>query len=56
MRLLKHLLKLRPADPTAHAMLAVLQFREGNCAAAPDSDSDGWNDEQDAAPYDNQNH
>jgi Flp pilus assembly protein TadD len=32
--LLKHLLKLRPADPTAHAMLAVLQFREGNCAAA----------------------
>ena len=32
--LLKHLLKLRPAEPTAHAMLAVLQFREGDCTAA----------------------
>lgn len=32
--LLKRLLKLRPADPTAHAMLAVLQFRHGNCAGA----------------------
>ena len=32
--LLKRLLKLRPADPTAHAMLAVLQFRHGNCAEA----------------------
>jgi Flp pilus assembly protein TadD len=32
--LLKHLLKLRPADPTAHAMLAVLQFRQGNCMEA----------------------
>jgi tetratricopeptide (TPR) repeat protein len=32
--LLKHLLKLRPAEPTAHAMLAVLQFRAGDCAAA----------------------
>jgi tetratricopeptide (TPR) repeat protein len=32
--LLNHLLQLRPADPTAHAMLAVLQFREGNCTAA----------------------
>lgn len=32
--LLKHLLKLRPADPTAHAMLAVQQFRGGNCIEA----------------------
>jgi Flp pilus assembly protein TadD len=32
--LLKRMLKLRPTDPTAHAMLAVLQFREGNCAEA----------------------
>jgi tetratricopeptide (TPR) repeat protein len=32
--LLKHLLKLRPADPTAHAMLAVLEFRRHNCTEA----------------------
>jgi tetratricopeptide (TPR) repeat protein len=32
--LLKHLLKLRPADPTAHAMLAVLEFRQRNCTEA----------------------
>jgi len=25
---------LRPGDPTAHAMLAVLEFRKGNCPAA----------------------
>jgi tetratricopeptide (TPR) repeat protein len=32
--LLKRLLKLRPADPTAHAMLAVLEFRQHNCTEA----------------------
>jgi tetratricopeptide (TPR) repeat protein len=32
--LLNHLLQLRPDDPTAHAMLAVLEYRQGNCAAA----------------------
>jgi tetratricopeptide (TPR) repeat protein len=32
--LLKHLLKLRPADPTAQAMLAVLLFRAGECSEA----------------------
>jgi tetratricopeptide (TPR) repeat protein len=32
--LLNHLLQLRPEDPTAHAMLAVLEYRKGNCAAA----------------------
>src|SRR5215467_14799832 len=32
--LLNHLLRLRPGEPTAHAMLAVLQYREGNCAGA----------------------
>jgi tetratricopeptide (TPR) repeat protein len=32
--LLKHVLQLRPADPTGHAMLAVLEYRQGNCAAA----------------------
>jgi tetratricopeptide (TPR) repeat protein len=31
---LNHLLELRPAEPTAHAMLAVLEYRQGNCAAA----------------------
>ena len=34
MPLLNHLLQLRPEDPTAHAMLAVLEYRKGNCAAA----------------------
>lgn len=34
--LLNRLLRLRPADPTAHAMLAVMQYREGKCGdAAP---------------------
>ncbi|MGC2057250.1 MAG: tetratricopeptide repeat protein [Candidatus Sulfotelmatobacter sp.] len=32
--LLKEILKLRPADPTSHAMLAVLDYRRGDCAAA----------------------
>jgi tetratricopeptide (TPR) repeat protein len=32
--LLNHLLQLRPGDPTANAMLAALEFRQGNCAAA----------------------
>jgi tetratricopeptide (TPR) repeat protein len=34
MALLNRLLELRPGDPTAHAMLAVLEFRKGNCPAA----------------------
>jgi tetratricopeptide (TPR) repeat protein len=32
--LLNHLLQLRPDNPTGHAMLAVLEYRKGNCAAA----------------------
>ena len=32
--LLNRLLRLRPADPTSHAMLAVLEYREGNCQNA----------------------
>jgi tetratricopeptide (TPR) repeat protein len=32
--LLTHLLRLRPDDPTGHAMLAVLEYREGNCQSA----------------------
>jgi len=32
--LLDHLLQLRPGDPTASAMLGVLEYRKGNCAAA----------------------
>lgn len=32
--LLKHLLRLRPADQTSHGMLAVLEYQQGNCAAA----------------------
>jgi tetratricopeptide (TPR) repeat protein len=32
--LLDHLLQLRPEDPTVHAMLAVLEYRQGNCKAA----------------------
>jgi len=31
---LNHLLELRPAEPTAHAMLAVLEYRKGNCGGA----------------------
>jgi len=32
--LLNRLLVLRPGDPTGHALLAVLEYRNGNCAAA----------------------
>jgi cytochrome c-type biogenesis protein CcmH/NrfG len=32
--LLKHLLQVRPDDPTGHAMLAVVEYRQGNCEAA----------------------
>jgi tetratricopeptide (TPR) repeat protein len=32
--LLNRLLELRPGDPTAHAMLAVLEYRKGDCPAA----------------------
>ncbi len=32
--LLNRLLQLRPDDPTAHAMLAVLDYRQGNCTSA----------------------
>ena len=33
-QLLNRLLELRPGDPTAHAMLAVLEYRKGDCPAA----------------------
>jgi tetratricopeptide (TPR) repeat protein len=32
--LLNRLLELRPGDPTGHAMLAVLEYRKGDCPAA----------------------
>src|SRR3954447_14939258 len=32
--LLTRILQRRPGEPTAHAMLAVLEYREGNCKAA----------------------
>jgi len=32
--ILKHLLRLRHDDKTTHGMLAVLEYRQGNCAAA----------------------
>jgi tetratricopeptide (TPR) repeat protein len=32
--LLQRVLRLRPADPTGHAMLAVLEYRQGNCTVA----------------------
>ncbi len=32
--LLEHILRLRPGDTTAHGMLAVLEYQQGNCAAA----------------------
>jgi tetratricopeptide (TPR) repeat protein len=32
--MLQRVLKLRPADATAHAMLAVLEYREGHCRTA----------------------
>ena len=31
---LEHLLRLRPDDVTSHAMLAILQYQQGDCAAA----------------------
>lgn len=33
---LEHLLTLRPGDTTAHAMLAVIEYRAHNCSAAVD--------------------
>jgi tetratricopeptide (TPR) repeat protein len=32
--LLQHVLRLRPNDPTSHAMLAVLAYQKGDCAGA----------------------
>jgi len=32
--LLNRILQRRPGEPTAHAMLAVLEYRDGNCKAA----------------------
>lgn len=32
--LLERVLRLQPADQTSHAMLAVLEYQQGNCAAA----------------------
>src|SRR5580700_12044227 len=32
--LLEHVLRVRPQDPTSHAMLAVLAYRKGDCATA----------------------
>jgi tetratricopeptide (TPR) repeat protein len=32
--LLQRMLHIRPADATSHAMLAVLEYQQGNCAAA----------------------
>jgi len=32
--ILEHLLKLHPNDLTSHAMLAALQYQQGNCASA----------------------
>ncbi len=34
--LLQHNLRLQPGNPTTHAMLAVMLFRSGDCAAAVD--------------------
>jgi tetratricopeptide (TPR) repeat protein len=31
---LQHLLRLQPGDPTAHAMIAVVEYKNGHCAAA----------------------
>jgi tetratricopeptide (TPR) repeat protein len=31
---LEHVLRLRPQDPTSHAMLAVLAYKKGDCASA----------------------
>jgi tetratricopeptide (TPR) repeat protein len=32
--IIEHVLRLQPADPTSHAMLAVLEYQQGNWAAA----------------------
>ena len=32
--IIEHLLKLHPADLTSHAMVAVLEYQQGSCAAA----------------------
>jgi tetratricopeptide (TPR) repeat protein len=32
--LLQHVLRLRPGDPVTHGMLAVVEYRRGNCEAA----------------------
>jgi len=32
--LLEHILRLRPGEPTSHAMLAVLAYRRGDCSTA----------------------
>lgn len=34
--LLQQVLRLRPGDPTTHAMLAMMDYRSGDCAAAAD--------------------
>lgn len=34
--LLRRLLRLNPEDPIAHGMLAILEYQQGNCAAAVD--------------------
>lgn len=34
--LLEHILRIQPADPTTHAMLAVFDYRAGNCRGAID--------------------
>ena len=31
---LQHILRLRPGDPTSHAMIAVLEYKNGNCPVA----------------------
>jgi tetratricopeptide (TPR) repeat protein len=31
---LQHILRLRPGDPMSHAMIAVLEYRHGNCKSA----------------------
>jgi tetratricopeptide (TPR) repeat protein len=31
---LEHILRLRPSDPMSHAMIAVLEYRHGNCKPA----------------------
>ncbi len=40
--LLERILRQRPDDPTAHAMLAVLDYREGDCKGAVGAFRQGW--------------